>query len=105
ESGQEELRGLQSAAKAVGQELFVIPATTESDIEAAFPSFVQQHIGVLVVGSDPFIFQQNAQLITLAARYRIPTVYPAGESIPEGGIVSYGASIPYACRLASVFSA
>jgi len=45
----------------------VISATTENDIEAAFPSFVQQHIGVLIVGSDPFIFQQNAQLVTLAA--------------------------------------
>jgi len=103
-SGQEELRDLQSAAKAVGQELFVIPATTENDIEAAFPSFVQQHIGVLIVGSDPFIFQQNAQLITLAARYRIPTVYPAGESISQGGLVSYGASIPDAWRLAGVYA-
>src|SRR5262245_53196157 len=101
---QEELRDLQSAAKALGQELFVISATNQHDIEAAFPSFIQQHIGVLIVGSDPFFFQRNDQLVTLAARYRIPTVYQTAESVPQGGFVSYGASIPDAWRLAGVYA-
>jgi putative ABC transport system substrate-binding protein len=101
---QEELRDLQSAAQVIGQELFVIPATSENDIEAAFPSFVQQHIGALLVGSDPFFFQRNDQLITLAARYRIPSVYQTSESIAQGGLVSYGASIPDAWRLAGVYA-
>jgi putative ABC transport system substrate-binding protein len=100
----EELRDLQSAAKAVGQELLVMTASSERDFEPAFATFLQQHIGVLIVGSDPFFFERNEQLVALAARHRIPTIYQTGESVPQGGLVSYGASIPDAWRLAGVYA-
>jgi putative ABC transport system substrate-binding protein len=100
----EELRGLQNAAKAIGQQLLVVPATNDRDFEAAFESIVQHRAGVLLIGSDPFLFQSTDRLIALAARHRMPAIYPTGESVAGGGLMSYGASISDAWRLAGVYA-
>ena len=89
----EELRDLQSVAKAIGQQLLVVTATSEHEIEAAFTSIIRRHAGALLIGQDPFFFQRNEQLIALAASHRIPAVYAVAESVTGGGLISYGASI------------
>jgi putative ABC transport system substrate-binding protein len=99
----EELRDVQNAANAIGQELFVVPATSDRDFEAAFASIVQHRAGALLISTDPFLFQSTDRLIALAAGHRIPTVYPTVESVP-GGLMSYGASISGAWRLAGVYA-
>jgi putative tryptophan/tyrosine transport system substrate-binding protein len=101
----EELHNLQNAAKAIGQQLLVVPATSDHDFEAAFASILQHRAGVLLIGQDPFLFQSSDRLIALAARHRIPTVYPIGEAVAGGGLISYGASIPDAWHLAGVYAA
>jgi putative ABC transport system substrate-binding protein len=100
----EELRDVQNAAKAIGQELLVVPATSDSDFEAAFASIVQHRAGVLLISTDPFLFQSTDRLIALAARDRIPAVYNSGESVAGGGLISYGASISDAWRLAGAYA-
>jgi putative ABC transport system substrate-binding protein len=90
----EELRELESAAKAIGQQLLVVKATNDRDFEVVFASIVQHRAGVLLVGSDPFFFQRNEQLIALAERHRIPAIYQTGESVAQGGLMSHGTSIP-----------
>jgi putative ABC transport system substrate-binding protein len=76
----EELRDVQNAAKAIGQELLVVPATSDRDFEAAFASIVQHRAGVLLISTDPFLFQSTHRLIALAARDRIPAVITAENS-------------------------
>ena len=49
--------------------------STESDLESAFVTLAQQHTGALVVSADPFFATSVNEIVTLAARYRIPTVY------------------------------
>jgi hypothetical protein len=100
----EELRDLQIAADTIGQQLFVVTATSDRDFEAAFASIVQHRAGLLLIGADPFLFQSNKLLVALAARYRIPTVYQTGENVVQGGLMSYGASIPDAWRLAGSYA-
>ena len=100
----EELRDVQNAAKAIGQEILVVPATSDRDLEAAFASIVQHRAGVLLINMDPFLFQSTDRLIALAARHRIPAVYPTVESVPSGGLISYGASISEAWRLAGGYA-
>jgi ABC-type uncharacterized transport system substrate-binding protein len=97
----EELRELESASKAIGQQLLVV---YDRDFEVVFASIVQHRAGVLLVGSDPFFFQRNEQLIALAERHRIPAIYPTPESAAQGGLMSYGTSIPDAWRLAGVYA-
>jgi putative tryptophan/tyrosine transport system substrate-binding protein len=100
----EELRGLQSAATAIGQQLLVVSATSDHDFEVAFASIAQQRAGVLLIGQDPFLFQAGDQLVGLAARHRIPAIYGNGELVTAGALLSYGASVPDAWRLAGVYA-
>jgi putative ABC transport system substrate-binding protein len=100
----EELRDLQSAATAIGQQLLVVSATSDRDFEVAFASIAQQRAGVLLIGQDPFLFQAGDQLVALAARHRIPAIYGNGELVTAGALLSYGASVPDAWRLAGVYA-
>jgi ABC-type uncharacterized transport system substrate-binding protein len=100
----EELRDLNTAAKAIGQELFVVPATSEREFEAAFASIVQHRAGAMLIGQDPFLFEAGGQLVALTARHRIPAIYGNSESVSAGALISYGASIPDAWRLAGVYA-
>jgi putative ABC transport system substrate-binding protein len=100
----EELRDLQNAATALGQQLLVVSATSDRDFEGAFASIAQQRAGVLLIGQDPFLFQAGDQLVALAARHRIPAIYGNGELATAGALLSYGASLPDAWRLAGVYA-
>src|SRR5262245_23590364 len=100
----EELRDLQNAAKAIGQQLLVVPTTSGHDFEAAFSSIVRQRAGVVLIGADPFLLQSSGRLIALAAQHRIPAIYNTREFVAGGGLISYGASIPDAWRLAGVYA-
>jgi ABC-type uncharacterized transport system substrate-binding protein len=100
----EELRDLNTAAKAIGQELLVVSATSEREFEAAFASIVQHRAGALLIGQDPFLFQAGGQLVALAARHRIPAIYGNSELVSAGALISYGASLPDAWRLAGGYA-
>jgi putative tryptophan/tyrosine transport system substrate-binding protein len=65
--GEEELRDLQVAVKAIGQQLLVLPAKSESDFSTAFASIAQHRAGALLVGADPFFLTRSDHLIALAA--------------------------------------
>jgi ABC-type uncharacterized transport system substrate-binding protein len=100
----EELRDVQNVAKTIGQQMLVVSATSDRNFEAAFASIAQQRAGVLLVGQDPFFFQSTDQLVALAARYRIPAIFGNDESVAGGGLMSYGASVPDAWRLAGTYA-
>ena len=80
----------EAAANAIGRRLEVLTASTERDLEAAFTTMVERQAGALVVMPDPFFFAQREQLIALAARYAVPTIYPWREFAVAGGLMSYG---------------
>jgi len=100
----EELRELQSDAKAIGQQLLVLSATSEDDLESAFASMAQHGVRVLLIGQDPFLFQAGGQLVALAAKHRIPAIYGNSELAAAGALISYSASIPDAWRLAGNYA-
>ena len=69
----------EAAANALGRRLEVLTASTERDLEAAFTTMVGRQAGALVVMPDPFFFVRREQLVALAARYAVPTIYPFRE--------------------------
>ena len=98
-----ELSDLQSAAQTMGLQLAVLQASTESGIEAAFATLVQQRAGALLVEPDTFFLDRREQLVSLAARHAIPAVY-SNRGYPEvGGLMSYGASLADGYRQAGVY--
>jgi len=86
------IRTVKEAAGAKGLQLRVLKAGTESEIDAAFATFVQAKVGALVV-PDPFMLARREQLATLAARHVIPAIYAWREFAMAGGLISYGPSV------------
>jgi putative tryptophan/tyrosine transport system substrate-binding protein len=80
----------EAAANALGRRLEVLTASTERDLEAAFTIMVKRQVGALVLMPDPFFTVRREQLVALAARYAVPTIYPIREFTEIGGLMSYG---------------
>jgi putative ABC transport system substrate-binding protein len=98
------IRDTQEAARAKGVQFEMLKAGVESEIDAAFANIVQLRAGALFVGDDPFFNIRRDQLIALAARYRVPTIYPSRESVAAGGLISYGANYPAMNRQVGIYA-
>jgi putative ABC transport system substrate-binding protein len=83
-----DLRDLEAAAASVGQRLLVLKTTSDRELEAAFISMVQQGASALFVNST-FIDRLDL-IVALAARHRIPTIFPFRPPVVRGGLMSYG---------------
>jgi len=70
---------LQEAARTIGLQLVLLNATAAGDIDAAFAGMVQDRVGALVVGGDSFLLNRREQIIALAARHAVPTIYDPAE--------------------------
>jgi len=97
-------RNVLAAAEVVGQKLLVVQAHTDSELEAAFVTLIQQRAGALVVGADPFFFDRRAKLVELAARQKVPAIYFLREFASAGGLMSYGTSITEAYRIVGLYA-
>jgi len=97
-------RDVEAVARAVGQQVLLLNANHERDIDAAFATLVEQRVGALLVGSDPFFFGRRNQLAALAARHVIPAIYEWREFAEAGGLMSYGPSVADAYRLVGVYT-
>jgi putative ABC transport system substrate-binding protein len=97
-------RDLQTAAASLDQDLMMVHATNDAEIDAAFETIAQRKAAVLIVSSDPFIFERSGLIAALAVRNRIPAIYLNSESVAAGGLMSYGASVSDAWRLAGVYA-
>jgi putative ABC transport system substrate-binding protein len=98
-----QLNDVQAAARALGLQIHVFHAGTERDIDMLFASLVQLQAGGLVIGADAFFFSRRDQFVKLTADHSLPTVYPWREAVAAGGLMSYGASVTDAYRLAGIY--
>jgi putative ABC transport system substrate-binding protein len=93
----------QQAARELGLQLIVLDASTEAGIDAAFAALPAQGAGGLVVGSGPFFISRREQIIALAARRAVPCIYSGRDSPADGGLMSYGNSLPDAYRRNAIY--
>jgi putative ABC transport system substrate-binding protein len=99
-----ERKDVQTAAQAIGQQLIILEVSSDSDIEAAFATLVQRGAGALLVGTGPFLFSRQQQIVALAARYALPASYVLREFVVAGGLMSYGTSLTDAYRQAGIYA-
>ena len=99
-----QVRDVRAAAHAIRQQIVVLNASSERDIETAFAALVQNRAGALLVGSDPFLTDRRDQLVALAARHAIPAIYQWREFAAAGGLMSYGTSLTDAYRHVGIYT-
>jgi putative ABC transport system substrate-binding protein len=101
---QTQLRGVQDAARALGQQVSILSANTEREIDVAFATATESRAGALLVASDPFFNNERDQVVALAARHAIPAIYEGREFVMTGGLASYGTSLADAYRQAGIYA-
>jgi putative ABC transport system substrate-binding protein len=97
-------KDLQAAARTLERNIHILNASSESDLETAFASLIEQRAGALLVSTDSFFTSQRDRLVALAARHALPTIYAWREFVEAGGLVSYGPSINEVYRQAGIYT-
>ena len=99
-----QLKDLQDAAPTLGQEIHVVEASTESQLDSGFATLAQLRPDAVVVVASPFFTGRRERLVALADHYRMPAMYSWREFPAAGGLISYGTSFTDAFRQAGVYS-
>jgi putative ABC transport system substrate-binding protein len=97
-------KDIEETAHAIGQQIHVLSASNQSEIDAAFATATQLRVGAMLVGADPFFNSQRDEIVALAARYAIPAVYEQREHALAGGLMSYGTNLSDGYRQAGVYT-
>ena len=95
---------MQESARARGLQIHILKAGTESEIHSAFAALPSLQAGALIVGTSELFTRRRETLVALAAHNAIPALYPWREAAATGGLMSYGASLADAYRLAGVYT-
>jgi len=91
-NAEDHLDDVRTTAQAIGQQIDVLRATSESEIDAAFANLARRKDSALLVADDPLFSVRRDQLVALAARHVVPASYYAREFAVAGGLMSYGSS-------------
>jgi putative ABC transport system substrate-binding protein len=101
------VKSLNSAAASFGVEAIIAPAHDMSEVESVIAGLAREPNGGLIVLNEEFTITHRAEITSLAARYRLPVVYPYRYFTSLGGLLSYGPDLtdnfrraaPYADRI------
>ena len=97
------IQSAQAAARLLGLEIIVVNGGSESEIDSAFATAVQQRAAALYVSTDAYLISRREQTAALGLRHSIPTISNSREAVAAGMLMSYGASILDSYRQAGVY--
>src|SRR5262249_17661576 len=98
------LRDMEGAARGTRLQIQAFNASSSSEIDAVFASFVGERPDALLVASTPFFTDRRVQLALLATLHRLPAIYPWRDFVEAGGLMSYGASLRDTYRQAGIYT-
>jgi putative ABC transport system substrate-binding protein len=98
-----QIRDAQAAASAFGQEIHILNASTESEIDTALATFGQMRAAALIFVNDALFNSRLDQLAAITARRAIPAISPWREFVVAGGLMSYGINQPDLYRQAAIY--
>jgi putative tryptophan/tyrosine transport system substrate-binding protein len=98
------ITSVHAAARALGQQVHIVNASSEREFVAAFATAVEQRANALNVGADPLFTSRRDQLVALAARHALPAIYSFREFAAAGGLMSYGTSFRDVYRHVGVYA-
>jgi putative tryptophan/tyrosine transport system substrate-binding protein len=97
------LSDMQAAARESGQQIGILSASSDRDIDSTFTALGQRR-GALIVSTDPFFASRIHQIVVLAAYHKVPTIYDRREFVAAGGLISYGTHLRDAYRQIGVYA-
>ena len=95
---------MRTAARALGLQVHLVNASTEGEIDSAFAKSAQQRAGALIVGPSEFFTKRSEQIVALAARHALPTIYQYRLYAVAGGLATYGTSLTDSYRQAGIYT-
>jgi|SRR5579864_5868794 len=104
-SAAQQLQDAADAARALGRELDILYVANADDIDHAFSTVVQNGDGALAITGDPFMNSHREQLVALAARYKLPSLFYSREAVAAGGLMGYGASFTESFHQVGLYAA
>jgi putative tryptophan/tyrosine transport system substrate-binding protein len=96
----EGISDVEAAARILGRKVMVVRAASEDEIDAAFEAVVRRRANALHVPGDALFFGRRDKLVALSERHAIPAIYAQREFVDLGGLMSYGANVADADRIA-----
>ena len=94
-----------AAASALSIQVEIVQARESREIEAAFATLARSKVDALMVAPDTlFATSGRRQIVTLATRHGIPAIYTVREYVENGGLMSYGPSVPEAYRQLAIYA-
>jgi putative ABC transport system substrate-binding protein len=100
-----EVGDVRAMAMNLGLHALILEVRSERDVDDAFAILVERRAHGVIVIPDAFVLARRHQLVELAARHRLPTIYPVRDFALSGGLISYGTSIVEGYRLAGNYVA
>ena len=100
---QDMLKGAEVAARALGVRLQLVEARGPEDLDKAFSDMTKERAGALTVLGTAMFITERRRLVGLAAKNRLPVVYPWKEGVDAGGLMAYGPNIADVFRRAATY--
>ena len=98
------LQEIEDLARSLKFTLVILKASNPEQIDTAFAAVVRQRAGALIVSTDGYLFSRREQIVTLAARDKVPAIYDRRGYATAGGLVSYGTDLAGAYRQIGVYA-
>ena len=102
-TGKDLLKEAEVAGRALGVRIQFVEARGPEDFDRAFSDITRAHAGALTVLPSNMFTNERRRLVDLAAKNRVPTVYPAREFVDAGGLMAYGTNIADLYRRAATY--
>src|SRR5262245_60015332 len=95
---------IRQAARSIGAQIHIIHAAGQGDPDSAFAEVVRNQVAAVLVHPDSVLYSRIGEIVGLAARHRVPTIYFSRECLEQGGLMSYGPALRYVLRQAGVYA-
>jgi putative ABC transport system substrate-binding protein len=96
---------MHTAASSIGQQIEVVTASTNSDIDTAVATLVKKRVDAFLISPEALFVARRVQLVTLAARHALPALYHRRQFVEAGGLMSYGSDLADQFRQTGVYAA
>jgi putative ABC transport system substrate-binding protein len=100
---QDTIQQSEAALRRLGLEMLVVKAGSESEVESAVATAVQQQANAMSIGADAYLNSRSRQISSFALRQALPTLSESREGVAGGLLMSYGPSQVDAFRQAGLY--